>query len=71
MADQDSDDRALDALRRADDSEVRRAAQQARESGVTIGRGMTSPDSTEVPLSAETGEPDERALGDRGAGGTQ
>ncbi len=28
-----------------------------------FGRGMTSPDSTQVPLSAETGEPDERARG--------
>ncbi len=28
----------------------------------TIGRGMDSPDSTEAVLSAETGEPDPRAV---------
>ena len=33
--------------------------------------GMTSPDSTQVPLSAETGEPDEQATGGAGDRGTQ
>lgn len=28
----------------------------------TIGKGMTSPDSTQVPLKAETGEPDYDAI---------
>jgi hypothetical protein len=27
-----------------------------------IGKGMTSPDSTQVPLRADTGEPDEDAI---------
>lgn len=29
-------------------------------------KGMTSPDSTQVPLRADTGEPDEEAMGGRG-----
>lgn len=32
-------------------------------------KGMTSPDSTQVPLRADTGEPDEDALGGRDASG--
>lgn len=28
----------------------------------TLGKGMTSPDSTQVPLKAETGEPDYDAI---------
>lgn len=34
-----------------------------------FGRGMTSPDSTQVPLSAETGEPDEEAIRGRAGQG--
>ncbi len=33
--------------------------------------GMTSPDSTQVPLRADTGEPDEEAMGSRGNAGGQ
>ncbi len=69
MADRNDDDRALDAVRRSDDDESRREARRAREGGASVGRGMTSADSTEAPLSADTGEPDDRALGDRGPGG--
>jgi hypothetical protein len=64
MTDRD-DRRDEDVIRRSEDEDVRREAWERRELGETIGRGMTSPDSTEVPLSAETGEPDERARGDR------
>lgn len=42
-------------------------AQGNTREGRTIGRGMTSPDSTQVPLRADTGEPDEEAI--RGFGG--
>jgi hypothetical protein len=48
----------------------RSEADRLRESRGTIGRGMTSPDSTEVPLSAETGEPDERTYS-KGRGGQE
>ncbi len=68
MADRERDS-ALDAVRRSDDEESRREAQRARDGGASVGRGMTSADSTEAPLSAETGEPDDRALGDGDAGG--
>ena len=61
-----NDDRDEDVIDRSEDENVRRQARERRELGETIGRGMTSPDSTEIPLSAETGEPDERARGDRG-----
>jgi hypothetical protein len=64
MTDRD-DRRDEDVISRSEDEEVRRGARERRELGETIGRGMTSPDSTEIPLSAETGEPDERARGDR------
>jgi hypothetical protein len=64
MTDRD-DRRDEDVIRRSEDEDVRREARERRELGETIGRGMTTPDSTEVPLSAETGEPDERARGDR------
>ena len=66
MADQQNDDRALDALRRSDSDESRREAERARDGAVPLGRGMTAADSTEAPLSAETGEADDRALGDSG-----
>jgi hypothetical protein len=64
MTDRD-DKRDEDVISRSEDKDVRRKARERRELGETIGRGMTSPDSTEIPLSAETGEPDERARGDR------
>jgi hypothetical protein len=60
-----NDRRDEDIISRGEDEDVRREARERRELGETIGRGMTSPDSTEIPLSAETGEPDERARGDR------
>lgn len=59
-------DAAMDAVRQSEGEESRGEARRARASG-TIGQGMSSADSTEAPLSAETGEPDDRALG--GAGG--
>jgi hypothetical protein len=66
MTDRNDDrERDEDVIRRSEDEDVRREARERRELGETIGRGMTSPDSTEIPLSAETGEPDERARGDR------
>ena len=69
MADQQDDDRrALDAMRQSDSEESRREAQRARDAGgPPLGRGMTAVDSTEAPLSAETGEADDRALGGRDA----
>ena len=36
--------------------------QTNRDGKRVIGRGMTSPDSTQVPLRADTGEPDEDAI---------
>jgi hypothetical protein len=52
----------------ADDSMAR--ARKDLAEGNYVGKGMTSPDSTQVPLSAETGEPDERAIsGDTGKRG--
>ena len=39
-----------------------RLEEAEKKHGGPLGRGMTSPDSTQVPLSAETGEPDERAI---------
>ena len=64
MADQDDDRRALEAMRQSDSEESRREAQRARDAaGPPLGRGMTAVDSTEAPLSAETGEADDRALG--------
>jgi hypothetical protein len=60
-----NDRRDEDIISRSEDEDVRREARERRELGETIGRGMTSPDSTEIPLTAETGEPDERARGDR------
>ncbi len=68
MADRDNDERALEALRRSDDERSREEARRAFEGGASVGRGMTSADSTEAPLSAESGEPDERALGGDGGG---
>ena len=68
MTERHGDDQRHEAALRGGDEESRREAQRARDAG-TIGRGMTSADSTEAPLSAETGEPDDRALGDRGSGG--
>jgi hypothetical protein len=35
---------------------------KSREGKRVIGKGMTSPDSTEVPLRADTGEPDWDAI---------
>jgi hypothetical protein len=71
MADRNDDDRrARDAMRQSGSEESRREAQRARDgSDVPLGRGMTAADSTEAPLSAETGEADDRALGDGGTGG--
>ena len=60
--DNQTNDRAMDAVRRSDGDESREEARRARASG-TVGQGMSSADSTEAPLSAETGEPDDRALG--------
>ena len=57
--------RERDVVNRSEDPQVRREARERLELGETIGSGMHSPDSTQVPLSAETGEPDERAVRDR------
>jgi hypothetical protein len=59
----DADRRALDALRKSESEESHREAQRARDAGASVGSGMTSADSTEAPLHADTGEPDDRALG--------
>ena len=68
MANDDNEDRGLDALRRSEQPDEKRAAREALEEGRTVGEGMTSPDSTQVPLSAETGKPDPRARsGERNA----
>ena len=71
----DNDERReRDLVNRSEDPQVRRESRERLELGETIGTGMHSPDSTQVPLSAETGEPDERAMrgrsheGDAGAG---
>ena len=45
--------------------ESRREAERARASGPPLGEGMRAPDSTQAPLSAETGEPDEAGRGER------
>lgn len=42
-----------------DNPELKEAEKRAGRTE-PLGRGMTSPDSTQVPLSAETGEPDTR-----------
>lgn len=39
--------------------------EQTRSGKRVIGKGMTSPDSTQVPLKAETGEPDYDAINGR------
>jgi hypothetical protein len=57
--------RERDLVNRSEDPQVRRAARERLERGATIGSGMSSPDSTQGPLSAETGEPDERATGEK------
>lgn len=50
------------------DNEQLRNAEKRAGRDEPLGRGMSSPDSTQVPLSAETGEPDERAVrGDESA----
>jgi hypothetical protein len=69
MADrQDDDRRVLDAMRQSDSEESRREAQRARDAdGPPLGRGMTAADSTEAPLSTDSGEADDRALGGRDA----
>jgi hypothetical protein len=36
--------------------------EQIKSGKRVIGKGMTSPDSTQVPLRADTGEPDEDAI---------
>lgn len=59
------DNRDRDQQARNDDDSMEGARRDLAE-GKYVGKGMTSPDSTQVPLSAETGEPDERATrGDR------
>ena len=69
MTDRNDDDRrALDAMRQSDSEESRREAERARAGGgPPLGRGMSAADSTEAPLSAESGEADDRALGGRDA----
>src|SRR5437764_5877996 len=47
-------------------SDAERAAKARREG---IGEGMTSPDSTQMPLRADTGEPDWEAVPGRRPGG--
>jgi len=42
------------------DNQQLRDAEKRAGRGEPLGRGMTSPDSTQEPLSAETGEPDTR-----------
>ncbi len=65
---QDNRDRSKDSPR-SDDASMEAARKDLAE-GRYVGKGMTSPDSTQVPLSAETGEPDERAIrGDEGEQG--
>ena len=50
----------------ADQRDEKQGAQDQQSSGGkrVVGRGMTSPDSTEAVLDASTGEPDPRARGD-------
>jgi hypothetical protein len=50
--DRDNPDKKKNDIRDPSDSEHKRV----------IGKGMTSPDSTQVPLKAETGEPDWDAI---------
>lgn len=45
-----------------DSSEVDRKKTSQSDRKRVIGEGMTSPDSTQVPLKAETGEPDLDAI---------
>jgi len=67
MADQERD-KDRDAATQGDDATS--GAQTSSREGRTVGRGMTSPDSTQAVLSAETGEPDPRARGDGGSQST-
>lgn len=46
----------------SNDDATRDATRKEGERKRVIGRGMTSPDSTQVPLKAETGEPDYDAI---------
>jgi hypothetical protein len=49
----------------ADDRSGKQHDEKDQSSGKrVVGRGMTSPDSTEAVLDATTGEPDPRARGD-------
>jgi hypothetical protein len=41
------------------------AKDESPDSKRVVGRGMTSPDSTEVPLRSEDAEPDLRAVSDK------
>jgi hypothetical protein len=67
---QDDKDRSNQDAR--SDADAMERARKDLADGNYVGKGMTSPDSTQVPLSAETGEPDERAIrGDRNAQGGQ
>ena len=47
-----------DDQNRKDESDTSESSKEKR----VIGKGMTSPDSTQVPLKAETGEPDYDAI---------
>ena len=51
----------------ADRNENQRNEQDQSSGERVVGRGMTSPDSTEAVLYASTGEPDPRARGDADA----
>lgn len=49
---------------RKDQADKSASSSSSKEKRV-IGKGMTSPDSTQVPLKAETGEPDYDAINGR------
>lgn len=46
----------------SNDDATRDRSREEGERKRTIGKGMTSPDSTQVPLKAENGEPDYDAI---------
>jgi hypothetical protein len=53
----------------ADQRDEQQSGQSEQSGGKrVVGRGMTSPDSTEAVLDASTGEPDPRARGTSGQG---
>ena len=55
-------ERGPDPVPRSGSEESRLEGERALESG-TVGRGLTSADSTEAPLPAEAADSDDRTLG--------